>query len=228
MSLPDMADALSGAGFDYIWFDCCHMASVESLYELRHVADTFVGSASELPAEGMPYSLTLPYLMPKEADPEAAARATFNHYNELSGVYRTCTMSVIDATKLDALAEATSALYSLSPQLPLSYSGQPFERRKENGEPCYLFDFGDYVKALYNATPTPEMRRAYADWLLAMDDCVKYEAATPKIFGEVDIRAHSGLTTFILRQVSDCATKGYDNLGWYADVASNLFLLTND
>lgn len=223
MNVSSLARILDGKGFDYIYFDCCHMASVEALYQLRHVADKFAGSAAELPARGMPYLQALPYLMKDDADLEGAALTTFSHYDALAGISRTATMSVVDASGLDALAQATRRLYSLRPTLPDGYAGQPFERRKVNGEPCYMFDFEDYVSALYANSGTGEMRRAYADWLMALDGCVTYQASTPYIFNEIKVDSHCGLTTYILRRPEDVEVKNYNSLEWYADVASALF-----
>lgn len=223
MNITTLARVLDGKDFDYIYFDCCHMASVEALYELRGVAGTFVGSCAELPADGMPYYETLPYLMADEADLVGAARATFSHYDALEGTERTVTMSVIDASSLDRLADYTKALYSLHPSLPEDYTVQPFERPKFGGMPCYMFDFEDYVEGLYSSSSDSELRRAYADWLLALNDCVVYQAATPWIFDTVKVDSHCGLSTYVLRRESDADNKGYRQLSWYTDVASCLF-----
>lgn len=227
MNVTTLAQVLNGKGFDYIYFDCCHMASVEALYELRNVTDKFVGSCAELPADGMPYYETLPYLMAMVPDLEGAAHTTFAKYSGLSGVECSCTMSVIDASQLNRLAEATRKIYDLHPTLPEGYVGQPFERKKYKGEPCYLFDMEHYIEALYsNSSDIREMRKAYAEWLIAIDDCVTYSATTPWMFygyNGIKIDSHCGLTTYILRQESDADTKGYRMLSWYGDVASALF-----
>ncbi len=233
MNVTTLAQVLNGKGFDYIYFDCCHMASVESLYELRNVADKFVGSCAELPAEGMPYYETLPYLMAIYPDLEGAAHTTYAKYSALSGAECSCTMSVIDASQLSRLAEATRQIYQLHPTLPADYTGQPFERKKRNGEPCYLFDMEHYIEALYsNSSDIRGMRKAYAEWLIAIDDCVTYSATTPWIFygwyNGFKVDSHCGLTTYILRQESDADTKGYRTLSWYGDVASALFEQTTD
>lgn len=228
MNVTTLAQVLNGKDFDCIYFDCCHMASVESLYELRNVADKFVGSCAELPAEGMPYYETLPYLMAVVPDLEGAAHTTYSKYSVLSGVECSCTMSVIDASQLNRLAEATRQIYKLHPTLPADYTGQPFERR----EPCYLFDMEHYIEALYsNSSDIREMRKAYAEWLLAIDDCVTYAATTPWMFygyNGIKIDSHCGLTTYILRQESDADTKGYRTLSWYGDVVSALFEQATD
>lgn len=224
MSIPDLAAALEGKGFDYIYFDCCHMANIESLYELRNCTDYFVGSTTELPAAGMPYYLTLPYLVAENPDLVAAAKATFDKYDAMTGTDRTCTMSVIDASALEEVADATRQLLATKPVLPENYEGQPFERPKRYGIPCYLFDFQDYMDALYYSNRTNDVARtAYGRLLDAMDDAVLYKAATPTVFGSIYLDAHCGLSSFILRTPEDAMTKGYNRLQWYHDVASVQF-----
>lgn len=222
LDVNQLADVLRGEGFDYIYFDCCHLASVEALYELRDVADWFVGSAAELPAEGMPYYRTLPYLMADEADLVGAATQTFTKYDQLTGMARTSTMSVVKASELDALASATASLYALHPSLPADYAGQRFERPKSNGESCYLFDFEDYIKNLDFGGNNAAASLAVNQWEAALHRAVVYHASTPWIFNTIQVKAHCGLTTYILRSQSDAANKGYAELQWFRDVASSL------
>ena len=47
---------------DFVYFDCCYMASVEVAYEMRRATPVIVGSVIELPAEGMPYHKTPQHL----------------------------------------------------------------------------------------------------------------------------------------------------------------------
>ena len=43
MNISTLADILSkGPRFDYIYFDCCYMSSIETAYELRTVTDIIV------------------------------------------------------------------------------------------------------------------------------------------------------------------------------------------
>ena len=218
MNVTTLANVLYGQGFDYVYFDCCHMAGVEVAYELRNVTDRIVGSVTELPAAGMPYDLTLPYLM--SGDVEKAAATTFANYDALSGSARTCTMSVIDTSRLDRLAAAVGALYSLHPRLPDGYDPQEFSYRN-----CYYFDLADYLGGLCGGDPVLEAPLAEA--LSALDDAIVYSAATPWIwkghYSQVEIKKHCGFSTYILNSPSDAGKYNYNRLAWYADVASLLF-----
>lgn len=218
MNVTTLADVLDGQGFDYVYFDCCHMAGVEVAYELRNVTDRVVGSVTELPAAGMPYNLTLPYLM--SGDVVMAAATTFSSYNNLYGVERTCTMSVIDTSRLDRLADAVGALYAMHPVLPDDYTPQEFIYRN-----CIYFDLQHYLEGLGGTRP--ELRKPLAEATAALKDAVVYCAATPWIWqgyaSQVELKSHCGLSTNILKSPLDAAKYNYSQLEWYADVASRLF-----
>ncbi|MDE6490143.1 MAG: hypothetical protein K2L49_03185, partial [Muribaculaceae bacterium] len=61
MNVTTLADLLGNdRPFSFIYFDCCYMAGIEVVYELRNATDYIVASATELPADGMRYDLNLP------------------------------------------------------------------------------------------------------------------------------------------------------------------------
>lgn len=222
MNITTLADILEQQRiFDYVYFDCCYMASVETVYQLRNATDYVVGSATELLTTGMPYQLNVPLLV--RGDESAlveAARNTFELYDGYSGVNRTCTMSVIRTAGLDRLAEASRALFDTTGgRLPEGYEPQRFMDTTVAG--CYYFDFLDYATALAGAVPEAE---AQADRLReAFGETVIYAAATPRLWNVVELDRHNGLSTFIARDASDFQTGGYIRLDWYGDVAKSLF-----
>lgn len=235
MNVPDLATALNGKGFDFVYFDCCFMSGVEVAYELRNVAPRIVASVSELPADGMPYDETLRYLMADDADLVGAARTTFNSYAALSGWEQTCTMSVIRTDGLSALASAVRELYSHKPQLPGNYSVQAFVSKKSQfytGGGEQFFDLSHYAHALVQdvdkwGNSAIEAEKSYNAVLEAINNCVEYHAATDYLwkgnYDEVKIDWHCGLSTFILTDEDMTAQKGYNELQWYRDVAAVLF-----
>lgn len=211
MNVTTLSGILRDRGFDYIYFDCCYMAGVEIAYELRHCADHIVASSTELPSNGMPYDETLRHLLKPDADLVAAARTTFDSYNALQGMNRTCTISVIDTDALDALADATRAVYSAN-----NVNSEGFTPQQFMTSSCYIFDFGQYVDDL--AAPFPALK---ADFDNALDAAVVYKASTPRLWNTLQLTHHSGLSTY-LPGYSTTARYNYDNLQWAADVASAL------
>lgn len=210
MSVTSLAKALDGQGFDYVYFDCCHMASVEVAYELRHATPVVVGSACELPNAGMPYDENLDMLM--KGDAAGAAANTFRYYNEMAGSGRTCTMSVIRTDGLDRLAEATRRVFATAQPLPEGTMPQAFERTGT----CRLFDFEDYVERI--ATDSD----ALTAWRSALEQSVAYAASTPTIFSTLKIARHCGLSTFVVQSPADMDNMNYYRLRWAGDVASAL------
>lgn len=74
MDTESLASALTGQDLAFAYFDCCYMGGIEVLYDMRKSVPRLVASVAELPAEGMPYNLTLPYIMaPEKADLEGAS-----------------------------------------------------------------------------------------------------------------------------------------------------------
>lgn len=226
MNITTLARVLDKRDFDWIYFDCCHMATVEVAYELRNVTEKIVGSVSELPSAGMPYNLTLPFLMPEASDVEGAARTTFSSYDSLTGSRRTCTMSVVRTDRLAPLASALKAFYGTKPSLPADYRPQQFIRYQ-----CYYYDLEHYLRAL--ALNSPQAAPLLPSALKALEEAVTYKAATPWLWEddydywgrpiEVKISSHCGLSTFILHYAADAPTRGYNGLSWFTDVASALF-----
>ena len=222
MNVTTLAGVLNQHDFDYVYFDCCHMAGVEVAYELRHATDCIVGSVAELPGEGMPYHLTLPFLMADEADLNAAAGATFSYFFDKTSYEQTCTMSVIDSSRLDALGDAVKQLYSALPSASYgSYRPQQFVYRS-----CPFFDLADYLEALVAAHP--ECTHQLGNALQAIDDAVTYRNATPYIwkgyYNQVEIKHHCGLSTLIREENPGAfINKNYTDLQWWTDVASHLY-----
>lgn len=213
-------------GFSWVYFDCCFMMTAETMYEMRRCAPYIVGSATELLVYGQPYHLTLVHLF--SASPDGlvdAANETFKYYDEqFTGGNRTCTMSVVSTSGLDALASATCDIYEQSSKSwPEGYHPQRFENAFETS--CRYFDFEDYVKALCYDGDNERFggsQKLYEHFRNTLDRCVIYRAATPMIWNVVPIKTHSGLSTYILRQPESAQYRNYNQLAWYDDVASAL------
>ena len=221
MNTTTLAKALDKKGFDWVYFDCCFMAGVEVAYELRNVTDYIVASATELPAEGMPYHRTLKYLMPENSDLTGAAQETFNYYNEQEGMYRTCTMSVIDVALMDNLAASSRSIFTSGNELPEDYRPQDFQTasdQRRNGWAYY--DFAHYMRAL--AGEEGRLRRNFDS---AFSSAVIYETETPFLWNSVSLANHNGLSTLIIESEDDpeLDKKGYRELSWWTDVVSSRF-----
>lgn len=220
MNITTLANVLQDNGpIDFVYFDCCFMGSVETVYQLRHATDRIVASAIELPADGMPYDRNVrPLLNPAGADLEQAARNTFNLYNSKTGMDRTCGMAVYDLTKADALAQATADIYRRARRSsPAGYTPQFMQV----ASPFYFYDLYDYVQAIDkdNATAADHDPSLFTRWQAAFNDFVPYAENTPYLWNHLSLARMHGLSTYILYRNEDANVKNYDQLDWYRDVA---------
>ncbi len=226
MNITTLAKVLEqGPELSFLYFDCCYMASVETLYELRNTSPVIVGSATELRTDGMPYHENLSAFFSPVPDMVKAATNTFELYDQCSGIDRTCTMSVIRTAALDSLAQATKAIYaSANGNMPASYTPQRFMNRGISN--CMYFDFAQYVEALCTNTDGSERFTGaagmLADFNEAMSHCVIYAAATPMLWNTVPLDYHCGLSTYILANPNYSRNVKYYTLSWYSDVVSSL------
>ncbi len=212
MSISALGRVLEGRYFDFIYFDCCYMASVEVMYELRESAGLFAASAAELPADGARYHEALRYLFAPELDLVSAVKASFDFYEKQNS--SGCTLSVVRADALDRLAAVTAGIYDLRPAQPQKGTVQQFQNSGNN-----YFDFDDYMESLLVDHPG-----LYADWKDALGDAVLFQGATERInmVNRFPVLRHCGLTTHILFTDKDADKQGYSSLKWYRDVAYRL------
>ncbi|MDE6582793.1 MAG: hypothetical protein K2K47_09750 [Duncaniella sp.] len=221
MKISSLASALRDSDFSFLYFDCCSMASVEVMWELRHAAPVIVASGIELPADGMPYHLTMPYLFASgKADMVGAASTTFNYYDSMNGSSRTCAMTVVDTEALQALAEASADIFEdVTEFAPDLSSVQPYFRSAVR---TYMYDFEDYVERL---NPSPEQLEA---WRAALRDAVVYKASTPALFNIVDLDRYCGLGSYVILDQREIIAFNYNEREWYRDVVSRSPLLRLD
>lgn len=216
MNVTTLASTLEGRQLSFVYFDCCYMNGVEVAYQMRRVTPTIIGSVAELPVEGMPYDRNIPCLFAAEPQLVQAAANTFKLYDSRRGDERTCTMSVINTAGLDRLATATRQIYAAAATaLPKDYEPQSFKLESQ----YQLCDLQHYVEALARTQPDPTLIQR---WREVLADCIAYQAATPKLWDYLPIKAHCGLSTYIVAKPTLLNYKNYQTLEWYADVVSAL------
>lgn len=212
MSVPTLAEALRGRTFDFIYFDCCFMECVEVVYELRSLTPWIIGSATELPIEGMPYIANVGPMLSLDFDPCLVARNTLTYYTEnYDPVYRPgCTMAVVKTEALDALAGATADVMrsgaAADPlgQMPMFRSGGPRS---------YTWDMACYITSMQ---PDASLLAA---WRKAYSEAVVMAGSTPLVYG-LDMTGFSGLGCNAAITAADVSHSGYRRTAWWADVMS--------
>lgn len=228
MKITSLAKALSGHSFEFIYFDCCHMGSVEVAYELRHATDNLVASTTELGVEGMPYDLNVTPLLKGRYD--QAADNTFNYYNRKYDTLDEtgapdissygCSISTLYLPALDGLAAATRDVFAANTVLPSGYKSVQHYRSYvvPNGN---MFDFNHYIKALCGDNSS-----LYSQWRTQFDKVVKNHNTTPRVF-TLNASEFSGLTSNIITSQEDFDLTGdktgYRETAWWTDVVSTVF-----
>ncbi|MBR2419935.1 MAG: hypothetical protein IKB14_04375 [Rikenellaceae bacterium] len=192
MNITEMARALSGTKFRALIFDACFMASVEAVYDLRNVADYVIASSAEIMGRGMPYDLVLQYLFTSggtEGNLMKYCSEYMRYYKELASGRKSGTISLIDCSKMEALATAVAKVEQGGLNEVNKYDVQAFELLDES----QFFDMEHFYDL------AAKDRSAYAAMQNALTDCVVYKGYTPTVFsafgyGVFEVERSCGLT----------------------------------
>ena len=110
IDIKDFAAAIP-MKLDYLIFDACLMGCVEVAYELKDVCDKLVFSPTEVLTMGFDYSTLSRNLFSWDSpDLEQVALDYFSLYDKKSGYERSASVSVVDCTRVGALAECFAAI----------------------------------------------------------------------------------------------------------------------
>lgn len=211
MELDDLSYVLNDFHFDFILFDACYMASVEVVYALRNYTDYIIGSATEILADGFPYNEITPMLL--NADVTGIADSFYNHYDQMSGVSRSASVSVVKTSELDNLADACRNILSRQTEESLYnidlYQVQALEYLTWNNHK--LYDMEDYLSQIAS-------NEEYTNLKTAMDKAIIYKACTPENYfaqcGSIAIDKFSGLSIYAYQKNYPKLNDWYDQLEW--------------
>ena len=199
--------------FDYILIDACLTGGVEVAYEFRDICDGIGFSQAEVLAEGFDYKKITQHLLKNETpDPVAVCRDYFTYYDAQKGSFRSATISFVDCAKLDPLAEVCKTLFAKyrSSLSTLDHTlVQNFGRKIQGYDRGWYFDLKDvFTKAGATQEDLDALQQA-------LDGCIVYKAATPKLLGTIPINAFSGLTVHLPAYGTDFLNSYYkENVSW--------------
>ncbi|WP_290540879.1 clostripain-related cysteine peptidase [Alistipes sp.] len=134
--------------FDYLIFDDCFMANIETLYDLRSVVGYIVASPCEIMSDGFPYDRIIPHLFETEAVAVRLTKSCREFWNLYQNEYQSTTwkeqsgcISMAVTSQLDALAEVMRRINQAKKQ--------PFELSElqyyKGGRTPLFYDLGHYV-----------------------------------------------------------------------------------
>lgn len=195
--------------FDFILFDACLMGSVEVAYELKDNADYIIASSTEILYTGFPYDMVIPDLIAASPDLQKMAKKYMYYYQQLTGIYRSATISVIHTKELKQLAEITSLLLGGN-SVNLDLFDRSIVQRLDSYEEQYLFDFSDFIHKVL-----PDIQTASFD--KQVQKTVLYKAHTDEFMGDFFIRTYCGLSSYIPLESRNVLNNYYQSLKWYKD-----------
>lgn len=217
MDIKELNSAIPSNVFDFIMFDACSMASVEVLYEIKDKSKYFIASPGEVVANGMPYSKIVNNLFQEGTNAYISiSQKYFDHYNQMSGNFQSATVSVIDASKLQALADATKLTLNSQPPIYNDFNRDQIQRMDFDrfSNPLIAFDFLDFIETNYNNLNVASLKTA-------VNTAILFKANTPKFNGFI-INKNSGLTCYIPNAENENMVHDYyRSLKWYTESGFN-------
>lgn len=214
MNIDDLALAIPDDLFHYIWMDCCYMSSIEFIYQLRNKCKWFIGYPTEILADGMPYTLTIPFIMKEPVDLISAAAATFDYYlyNEKSQM-RSCTIAVVDMSQIKNIALKAKEIFMSIHNFQVDTSNIQVYSRNIS---LPFYDLGDYVNAICNIN---KIDSKYHEFINTLNSAVIYKRATSKFLSiQINESKYSGISTHIMKKDGSNQEEYYKTLDWYKAV----------
>lgn len=212
-NLGDLGEAIPDSYFNFIWFDCCYMSSVEVIYELRHKAERFVAYPTEVNAEGAPYDIITPFIACQNPDLVAAAEAMSTYYKSGNKVF---TIAVIDPSAIEEVAEYSSAVANYTP-------AESYDLLIYSRSGLYFYDFVQFMKSKADSDISGWDEGKFDR---AIENLIVYKNCGTRLFTglPLDKSNYSGISSgYIVNadeitESSDYAMHYYQTLEWYKRV----------
>lgn len=208
MDITELSGALP-VKFDFILFDACLMGSVEVAYELKDNANYIIASSTETLYTGFPYDMIIPDLIAASPDLQKVAKKYMDYYRQLTGIYRSATISFIHTKELEKLAEITSLLLDEN-SINMDLFNRSSVQRLDCYEEQYLFDFSDFIHKAF-----PDIQTESFDNQL--QKVVLYKAHTDEFMEDFFIKTYCGLSSYIPLKSRNDLNNYYRRLKWYKD-----------
>ena len=152
-------------------------------------------------------NLFIPELMRKNPDLRKVAESYFNFYDNLSGAYRSATISLVNTSEMENLAAVTAQFLAYG-----AFDAETFDRaavqRMDVYNEQYAFDFLDFLEKAFPDADAGALR-------YQLDKTVMYKAHTPRFIEEYDISAFCGLSCYIPHPQRNDLNTYYRQFDWY-------------
>ena len=212
IDISDLATGIQNAGLkmQFIMFDDCYMANVETAYELRQVTNFLIGSTSEVMAIGVPYQTMWSSLATSTPSYEKAVKA-FNTYYK-SYAYPFGALSAIDCREVEGLA---TIMKEINRRYEFPDSLRDSLQVLDGFDTPIFYDMGDYASKLC------QNKNMLSDFQSQLKKVVKSTETTDSLYSYIfgypryiKVGTYSGLT------ISDpsknvVAIRGKEKTGWW-------------
>lgn len=208
--INELAAAVPDHRFETIWFDCCYMSGIETIYEFRDKCDTFVAYPTEVWQYGLPYDKVLPWLMQETPDVTEGCRALYAYYMNMPSAEQRVTVTQLDMKAIEPLADATAAIYSATTDY------WPEGKALVNYSRNYNYPFYDFRQTVRLKAEAKQLDAELQRFEKAYSDAVVYHAASPKNFSNVswNLDDVSGISTHIPTGKNTPEEEFYRTLSW--------------
>lgn len=156
---------------DYICFDDCYMANIETAYDLRYVSDYLIASTSEIMSVGLPYNKVWKYLSSETPDYQKICDEFLTFYQEYEYPYGT-----LSAINCKETANVVSLMKTINNRYSIDNSKLSEIQKLDGYNETVFYDFYDYVSHLCPDENLCSQVRA------KLSDIVVKAVATPFIY----------------------------------------------
>ena len=197
---------------DYLLMDACLMGCIEVAYELKDVCDQIGFSQAEILADGFDYKKLAGRLLEKSVpDTRGVVDDYYQTYAaKTDETDRSATISLVDCTKLDALASICKTLFDKYSEGLDSISPVTVQRYYRNDK-HWFYDLEDIL--IHAGIDSDE----HASLPSALDGCIIYKAATDsflKGYGGFQIKTFSGFSMYLPCAGTTFLDGKYKELAW--------------
>jgi len=136
LDITELASAIETQSFrfDYLIFDDCFMANIETLYDLRRAVDYIVASPCEVMGDGFPYDRIVPHLFEGNGVLSSLEKACWEFWNLYENDWRS------------TIAYEQSGCISLAVTAQLDALAKEMRRVTESGKQAFDIDALQYYK----------------------------------------------------------------------------------
>ena len=192
---------------DFFILDACLMGCVEFAYELKDKCRMMIVSPTEILKDGLIYSvMTDRLLVTAQPDLKQICVDYADFYTSGRGIYPYATVTLVDCTRLDALATVCKEL--------IAAHGPDFPQMSRNSIQPYFYNslhwFYD-LRDIFAQAGASEAELARLD--SALNGCIPYHFATPKFFN-VSMERVCGLSMYFPYPDKTELNSYYKTLSW--------------